>query len=152
MVTDLAALRRFSYNKTFIIGFGFLGISIIWPIFNQFVPIFLQAGNPEFTAQLLAEGRAVPDVVGFGLSPALALFIDQDNLINIFVQPGSVRARPNVEPLRPPQAVDSDRPAHRCGRLHLAALRPTALAVAAFILITNFGGPSAADGAAALFC
>jgi len=66
-VTELAALRRFSYPKTFIIGFGFLGISIIWPIFNQFVPIFLQAGNPEFTQQLLAQGRAVPDVAGFGL-------------------------------------------------------------------------------------
>ncbi len=141
MVTDLAALRRFSYNKTFIIGFGFLGISIIWPIFNQFVPIFLQAGNPEFTAQLLAEGRAVPDVVGFGLSPALALFImTWDNLINIFVQPW-VGAR-------------SDRTWNRFGRRKpwiliglpiavvgfiLLPFAPTALAVAAFILITNFG-------------
>ena len=141
MVTDLAALRRFSYSKTFIIGFGFLGISIIWPIFNQFVPIFLQAGNPEFNAQLLAEGRAVPDVVGFGLSPALALFImTWDNLINIFVQPW-VGAR-------------SDRTWNRFGRrkpwiliglpiavigFTLLPFAPTALAVAAFILITNFG-------------
>jgi len=140
-VTDLAALRRFSYSKTFIIGFGFLGISIIWPIFNQFVPIFLQAGNPEFTRQLLAEGRAVPDVAGFGLSPALALFImTWDNLINIFVQPW-VGAR-------------SDRTWNRFGRRKpwillglpiavagfiLLPFAPTALAIAAFILITNFG-------------
>ena len=140
-VTDFAALRRFSYRKTFIIGFGFLGISIIWPIFNQFVPIFLQAGNPEFTQQLLAEGRAVPDVVGLGLSPALALFImTWDTLINIFVQPW-VGAR-------------SDRTWNRFGRRKpwilvglpiavvgfiLLPFAQTALAIAAFILITNFG-------------
>ena len=140
-MTDLAALRRFSYSKTFIIGFGFLGISIIWPIFNQFVPIFLQAGNPEFTQQLLAEGRAVPDVVGLGLSPALALFImTWDNLLNIFVQPW-VGAR-------------SDRTWTRFGRrkpwiliglpiavigFTLLPFAQTALAIAAFILITNFG-------------
>ena len=58
--------RRFTYSKTLIVGFGFLGISIIWPIFNQFIPLFLQAGNPQFESQLLAEGRAIPDVVGFG--------------------------------------------------------------------------------------
>ncbi|MCA9926557.1 MAG: hypothetical protein KC421_29515, partial [Anaerolineales bacterium] len=78
----------FNYKKTLIVGFGFLGISIIWPIFNQFIPIFLQAGNPEFEAQLLAAGRDIPDVIGFGLAPSLALFImTWDNIINVFVQP-----------------------------------------------------------------
>ncbi|HMT21104.1 MAG TPA: hypothetical protein PKE20_07665, partial [Promineifilum sp.] len=73
---------------TFIVGFGFLGISIIWPIFNQSIPLFLQAGNPQFEAQLLAEGRAIPAISGFGLAPSLALFImTWDNLINIFLQP-----------------------------------------------------------------
>jgi MFS family permease len=134
-------LRRFTYRKTFIIGFGFLGISIIWPIFNQFIPIFLQAGNPQFEAQLLAEGRAIPDVAGFGLTPSLALFImTWDNLINVFVQPW-VGAR-------------SDRTWTRFGRRKpwiliglpvavigfvLLPFAPTALALAAFILITNFG-------------
>jgi hypothetical protein len=81
-------LKKFSYKKTFIVGFGFLGISIIWPIFNQFIPIFLQAGNPEFERQLLETGRELPQVVSFGLTPALALFImTRDNLINVFIQP-----------------------------------------------------------------
>jgi len=81
-------MRSFSYRKTFIVGFGFLGISIIWPIFNQYVPIFLQAGNPEFERELLAAGRAIPDVSGFALSPALAFFImTWDNIINVFIQP-----------------------------------------------------------------
>lgn len=135
------SLRRFTYSKTFIVGFGFLGISIVWPIFNQFIPLFLQAGNPQFEAQLLAEGRAIPDIAGFGLAPSLALFImTWDNLINIFVQPW-VGAR-------------SDRTWTRFGRRKpwimlglpiavfgflLLPFAPTALALAAFILITNFG-------------
>jgi len=81
-------VKTFNYRKTFLVGFGFLGISIIWPIFNQYIPLILQAGNPEFERQLLAEGRAIPDIVGFALPPSLALFImTWDNLINVFVQP-----------------------------------------------------------------
>ena len=83
----------------------------------------------------------MPDVVGLGLSPALALFImTWDNLINIFVQPW-VGAR-------------SDRTWNRFGRRKpwilvglpiavvgfiLLPFAQTALAIAAFILITNFG-------------
>lgn len=133
--------QKFPYKKTFLLGFGFLGISIIWPIFNQYIPIFLQAGNPEFERQLLAEGKEIPQVVGFGLTPALALFVmTWDNIINVFVQPW-VGER-------------SDRTWNRFGRRKgwillgapVAALAfifiPVAqsvLAVAVFILITNFG-------------
>ena len=60
--------KRFPWGKTFLLGFGFLGISIIWPIFNQYIPLILQAGNPEFERQLLAEGRTLPTIVGFGLA------------------------------------------------------------------------------------
>jgi MFS family permease len=133
--------KRFPYGRTILVGFGFLGISIIWPIFNQFIPIFLQAGNPEFEAQLLAEGRSIPDVVGFGLAPSLALFVmTWDNLINMFVQPW-VGER-------------SDRTWNRFGRRKgwillgtpLAVLgfiavpiAQSVLAIMVFILITNFG-------------
>ena len=133
--------KRFDYAKTFIVGFGFLGISIIWPIFNQFIPIFLQAGNPEFERQLLEAGREIPQVVGFGLTPALALFImTWDNILNVFVQPW-VGAR-------------SDQTWNRFGRRKpwillgmpiavvgfvLIPFAQTALAIAVFILITNFG-------------
>lgn len=132
-MTTSAAERPFNYKKTLIVGFGFLGISIIWPIFNQYIPIFLQAGNPAF------EGSA--DVRGFGLGPALALFImTWDNLINVFVQPWV--------------GAKSDRTWNRFGRrkpwillgvpialvgFTLIPFAQTAVAIAAFILITNFG-------------
>lgn len=133
--------KPFDYRKTLIVGFGFLGISVIWPIFNQYIPIFLQAGNPEFEAQLLAEGRTIPDVAGFGLTPALALFImTWDNLVNVFVQPWV--------------GAKSDRTWNRFGRrkgwillgVPLAVVgfvwlpfAQTAVSLAVFILITNFG-------------
>jgi len=132
---------KFSYGKTFLLGFGFLGISIVWPIFNQYIPIFLQAGNPEFERQLLAEGRAIPDIVGFGLAPSLAFFImTWDNIINMFVQPWV--------------GAKSDQTWNRFGRrkpwILLGApfallgfvyipVAQSVLAIAVFIFITSFG-------------
>jgi maltose/moltooligosaccharide transporter len=140
-IESVDPLKRFTYKKTIIVGFGFLGISIIWPIFNQFIPIFLQAGNPEFERQLLEAGREIPQVVGFGLTPALALFImTWDNLINVFFQPWV--------------GAKSDQTWTRFGRrkpwiiigvpvavigFTLIPFAQSALAIAVFILITNFG-------------
>jgi maltose/moltooligosaccharide transporter len=133
--------QKFPWGKTFLLGFGFLGISIIWPIFNQYIPLFLQAGNPEFERQLLAEGRSIPDIAGFGLAPSLALFImTWDNIINMFVQPWV--------------GAKSDRTWNRFGRrkpwiligapIALLAfvfipVAQSVLGMAVFILITNFG-------------
>ncbi len=141
MATSTVDSKRLSYRRTLIVGFGFLGISIIWPIFNQFIPIFLQAGNPAFEQQLIEAGREIPAVVGFGLTPAVALFImTWDNIINVFFQPW-VGAR-------------SDRTWNRFGRrkpwiilgVPIAVLgfvsipfAQTVMAIAVFILITNFG-------------
>ena len=33
---------KFSYRRIFLLGFGFFGISIIWALYNAYVPIFLQ--------------------------------------------------------------------------------------------------------------
>ncbi len=133
--------RRFPWGRTFLIGFGFFGISIVWPIFNQYIPIFLQAGNPEFERQLLEAGRSLPDVQGFGLAPSLALFImTWDNLFNMFLSPW-VGAR-------------SDHTWNRFGRrkgwILLGApiallgfvfipFAQTVLAISVFILITDIG-------------
>lgn len=56
-----------NWRYTFTVGFGFLGISIIWPLFNSFVPPFLE---------------------DLGLSATVIGFIMVwDNIINMFVQP-----------------------------------------------------------------
>ena len=79
---------KLDYKKTFTLGFGFLGISLLWSLYNAFVPIFLQAGNAEFTQQLLEKGKALPTIAGFGLSAGLAGFImTLDNIAAVFIQP-----------------------------------------------------------------
>lgn len=137
----LISYAMFDYRKTVLVGVGFLGLSVVWPIFNQFVPILLQAGNPAYEAQLLAAERPLPVINGFGLSPSLALFImTWDNLINVFVQPWV--------------GEKSDHTWNRFGRRKgwimlgvpiavvgfvLVPFAKTAVAVAVYILITNIG-------------
>jgi len=59
---------KFSIGKTFLLGFGFFGVSVIWSVYNAYVPIFLQ---DRF---LLA--------VGF-----IGIFLTLDNIAALFIQP-----------------------------------------------------------------
>ena len=43
-------------SNIFLIGFGFFGISVMWKLYNHYVPIFLQAGNPAFQTSTKAPG------------------------------------------------------------------------------------------------
>jgi maltose/moltooligosaccharide transporter len=59
---------KFSYGKTFLLGFGFFGVSVIWGVYNAFVPIFL--ANK------------------FGLAPAfIGFFMTLDNIAALLIQP-----------------------------------------------------------------
>ena len=59
---------RLNYGKTFLLGFGFFGVSVIWGVYNAFVPIFLADQ--------------------FGLDPWLiGLFMTLDNIAALFIQP-----------------------------------------------------------------
>lgn len=59
---------KFSYPKTFLLGFGFFGVSIIWGTYNAFVPLFLQDK--------------------FGLSAGwIGFFMTLDNIAALFIQP-----------------------------------------------------------------
>jgi MFS family permease len=133
--------QKFPWGKTILLGFGFLGISIIWPIFNQYIPLFLQAGNPEFERQLLAEGRSIPEIAGFGLAPSLALFImTWDNIINMFVQPwvGAKSDQTWNQIGRRKPWILAGAPIALLGFVFIPVAQ-SVLALAAFILITNFG-------------
>ena len=60
-------MQPFPYARTFILGLGFFGISIIWPLFNSLIPPMLE---------------------DLGLSALVVGFIlTWDNIINMFVQP-----------------------------------------------------------------
>src|SRR5574339_697743 len=59
---------KFSYGKIFLLGFGFFGVSVIWGVYNAFVPIFL--------ANKFGLGAAV---IGF--------FMPLDNIAALFIQP-----------------------------------------------------------------
>ncbi|NPA31268.1 MAG: SLC45 family MFS transporter [Chloroflexi bacterium] len=61
------ARRGFPWGRTFALAFGFFGISLVWPIFNNFVPL------------LLAERGVAPALIG--------VIMTWDNYFNIFVQP-----------------------------------------------------------------
>lgn len=59
---------RLNYGKTFLLGFGFFGVSVIWGVYNAFVPIFL--ANK------------------FDLAPALiGFFMTLDNIAALFITP-----------------------------------------------------------------
>lgn len=59
---------RLNYGKTFLLGFGFFGVSVIWGVYNAFVPVFLEER--------------------FGLSPAwVGFFMTLDNIAALLIQP-----------------------------------------------------------------
>lgn len=59
---------KFNYGKIFLLGFGFFGVSVIWSVYNAFVPLFL--ANK------------------FSLAPALiGFFMTLDNIAALFIQP-----------------------------------------------------------------
>ena len=59
---------RLNYGKTFLLGFGFFGVSVIWGVYNAFVPVFL-ANKFHFA----------PALIGF--------FMTLDNIAALLIQP-----------------------------------------------------------------
>jgi Na+/melibiose symporter-like transporter len=59
---------KLNYGKTFLLGFGYFGVSVIWGVYNAFVPLFL--ANK------------------FGLSPFwIGFFMTLDNIAALLIQP-----------------------------------------------------------------
>jgi Na+/melibiose symporter-like transporter len=59
---------KLNYPKTFLLGFGFFGVSVLWAVYNAFVPLFLSQR--------------------FGLEPSVIGFImTLDNIAALLIQP-----------------------------------------------------------------
>lgn len=59
---------KLNYGKTFLLGFGFFGVSVIWMVYNAFVPLFLANR--------------------FGLTPGIiGIFMTLDNIAALLIQP-----------------------------------------------------------------
>jgi MFS family permease len=61
-------MNRFPYGRTFLLGFGFLGVSILWSVYNSYVPVFLEQ---RFALSALA--------IGF--------IMTLDNMAALYIQP-----------------------------------------------------------------
>ncbi|MBC8377291.1 MAG: MFS transporter [FCB group bacterium] len=71
---------KFNYGRLLLLGFGFMGTTILWGIYNAYVPIFLQAGREGFSA--------TTGVNGFGMSATATGFVmTLDNIAALFILP-----------------------------------------------------------------
>jgi maltose/moltooligosaccharide transporter len=74
----------FCWRRTFFLGLVTYAASAAAPVFDTFVPIFLQAGHPLWVNR---SGFSA-EVAGFGLAPSLAFFImTWDNVFNLLMHP-----------------------------------------------------------------
>ena len=105
--------KRLNYPKTFLLGFGFFGVSVIWGTYNAFVPLFLANR--------------------FGVGPAMIGFLmTLDNIAALFIQPPvgawSDRLRTRIGRRLPFILVGAPIAAVAFGVLPIAATLPVFLA------------------------
>ena len=112
---------KFSYGKIFLLGFGFFGVSVIWGVYNAFVPIFL--ANK------------------FGLEAAfIGFFMTLDNIAALFIQPPvgawSDRLRTPIGRRLPFILVGAPITALAFGVIPLAAVLPLFVACTSTLLLS----------------
>lgn len=112
---------KFNYAKIFLLGFGFFGTSVIWSVYNAFVPIFL--ANK------------------FGMAPALiGFFMTLDNIAALFIQPPvgawSDRLRTPLGRRLPFILIGAPLSALAFGLIPIAAVLPLFVACTTSLLLT----------------
>ena len=112
---------RLNYGKTFLLGFGFFGVSVIWGVYNAFVPIFLSEK--------------------FGLAPAfVGFFMTLDNIAALFIQPPvgawSDRVRTSLGRRIPFILVGAPISAAAFGLIPIAAVLPLFVACTSTLLLS----------------
>ena len=66
---------RLNYGKTFLIGFGFFGISLIWSVYNIYVPIFL-ADRFELQASVIGLVMTFDNIAALVIQPVIGVWSD----------------------------------------------------------------------------
>lgn len=112
---------KFSYGRIFLLGFGFFGVSVIWGVYNAFVPVFLADK--------------------FGLAPALiGFFMTLDNIAALFIQPPvgawSDRLRTPIGRRMPFILVGAPLGALAFGIIPMAAVLPLFVACTSTLLLS----------------
>jgi len=68
---------RLNYKKTFILGLGFFAISLVWPLYNYFVPLFLKSYiDSQF---LINSVMTLDNILAVSLIPFFGSFSDKTN-------------------------------------------------------------------------
>jgi len=113
--------QKFSYARIFLLGFGFFGVSIIWGVYNAFVPIFLA---DKF--------HLAPIMIGF--------FMTLDNIAALFIQPPvgawSDRLRTPIGRRMPFLLIGAPLGALVFGLIPLAAVLPLFVACTSTLLLS----------------
>lgn len=114
-------MKAFSYGRIFLLGFGFFGVSVLWGVYNAFVPIFLADR--------------------FNLSPALiGFFMTLDNIAALFIQPPvgawSDRIRTRIGRRMPFILVGAPLSALAFGLIPMQALLPLFVACTSSMILT----------------
>ena len=112
---------KFNYGKIFLLGFGFFGVSVIWTVYNAFVPLFL--ANK------------------FNLSPAIiGFFLTLDNIAALFIQPPvgawSDRLRTPIGRRMPFVLIGAPIGAIAFGLIPIAAVLPLFVACTSTLLLS----------------
>lgn len=112
---------KFNYGKIFLLGFGFFGVSVIWTVYNAFVPLFLAN-----------KFNLAPVLIGF--------FMTLDNIAAIFIQPPvgawSDRLRTPIGRRMPFILIGAPVGALAFGLIPLAAVLPLFVACTSTLLLS----------------
>ena len=68
--------QTFSVSKTFLLGFGFFGVSVIWSLYNAYVPIFLKS-TFGLRSSVIGSIMTIDNVLAIALLPFLGALSDR---------------------------------------------------------------------------
>jgi maltose/moltooligosaccharide transporter len=114
-------MKKFNYSKIFLLGFGFFGVSVIWIVYDAFVPLFL--------------------AIKFNLAPWLiGLFMTFDNIAALLIQPPvgawSDRLRTPIGRRMPFILIGAPVGAIAFGLIPIAAILPLFVACTSTLLLS----------------